>query len=124
MNSLPFGVNFRESFCVGHGNLPFKGVVRVYRKNIFSVIFNIPNKNLKDLGCIEGDFEVQNIMFSSHFESVWSRDSNEPLLSLVLSLQFERFELDPAKLYALKKVIFLPFQAFQICHLKSGSKQK
>ena len=78
------------------------------KKNIFLVIFNIPNKNLNDLGCIEGDLEVQNITFSSHFESVWSRDSNEPLLSLVLSLQFERFELDPAKLYALKKVIFLP----------------
>ena len=41
LNSLPFGVNFRESFCVGHGNLPLKGVVRVYGKNIFLVIFNL-----------------------------------------------------------------------------------
>ena len=95
MDSLPFGVNFRESFRVGHGNLPLKGGVRVYGKNIFLVIFNIPNKILNDLGCIEGDFEVQNITFSSHFVSVWSRDS---LLPLVWSLQFERLELDPAKL--------------------------
>ena len=71
---------------------------------------------MNNLGCIEGNFEVQNIKFSSHFESVWST-------KLDRSLQFEIFELDPAKLYALKKVIFLPIQAFQICHLKSGSKQ-